>query len=171
LDAEVSWNKGISVDQKFKLFTRDAMFSLDFYRNDFTNQVITDIENVREVNFYNLKGKSYSNSFQAEISLEPIKKLDIRIAYRYLMLKQPSMVSYYNGLLLLPTVHLLTLHMLLMDGNLITPLITMVKKEFRAQLAILTVSKGGVFTGLFFDGCTNNQVIGQNKPGRFLYWC
>ena len=95
LDAEVSWNKGISVDQKFKLFTRDAMFSVDFYRNDFTNQVITDIENVREVNFYNLKGKSYSNSFQAEISLEPIKKLDIRIAYRYFDVK-----TTFNGKLL-----------------------------------------------------------------------
>jgi outer membrane receptor for ferrienterochelin and colicins len=87
LDAEVAWNKGISVDQKFKLFSNDAMFSVDFYRNDFRNQVITDIENVREVNFYNLKGKSYSNSFQAELSVEPIKKLDVRIAYRYFDVK------------------------------------------------------------------------------------
>ncbi len=87
LDAEVAWNKGISIDQKFKLFKREAMFSVDFYRNDFTNQVITDIENVREVNFYNLKGKSYSNSLQAELSLEPVKKLDIRIAYRYFDVK------------------------------------------------------------------------------------
>ena len=87
LDAEVAWNKGISIDQKFKLFRRDAMFSVDFYRNDFTNQVITDIENVRAISFYNLKGKSYSNSFQAELSLEPIKKLDVRIAYRYFDVK------------------------------------------------------------------------------------
>ena len=87
LDPEVAWNKGISIDQKFKLFARDAMFTVDFYRNDFTNQVITDVENVREVNFYNLKGKSYSNSFQAELSAVPIKKLDVRIAYRYFDVK------------------------------------------------------------------------------------
>lgn len=87
LDAEVAWNKGISVDQKFKLFTRDAMLSVDFYRNDFINQVVADVENVRAVNFYNLKGKSYSNSLQAELNFEPIKKLDVRIAYRYFDVK------------------------------------------------------------------------------------
>lgn len=95
LNAEVAWNKGISIDQKFKLFSRDAMFSVDFYRNDFTNQVITDIENARTVNFYNLAGKSYSNSFQAELSMEPVKKLDVRIAYRYFDVK-----ATYNGKLL-----------------------------------------------------------------------
>jgi len=87
LDPEVAWNKGISIDQKFKLFTRDAMLSVDFFRNDFTNQVITDLEDVRQVRFYNLKGKSYSNSFQAELNIEPVKKLDIRIAYRYFDVK------------------------------------------------------------------------------------
>ena len=35
-----------------------------------------------EVIFYNLKGKSYSNSFQAELILEPIKRLEINAAYR-----------------------------------------------------------------------------------------
>ncbi|MBL0357124.1 MAG: TonB-dependent receptor [Chitinophagaceae bacterium] len=87
LDAEVAWNKGISIDQKFKLFKRDAMLSVDFFRNDFTNQVITDLEDVRQVRFYNLKGKSYSNSFQAELTIEPVKKLDVRIAYRYFDVK------------------------------------------------------------------------------------
>ena len=95
LDAEVAWNKGISLDQKFKLFTRDAMLGIDFYRNDFTNQVVADIENPREVNFYNLKGKSYSNSLQAELNFEPVKKLDVRIAYRYFDVK-----TTFNGKLL-----------------------------------------------------------------------
>jgi outer membrane receptor for ferrienterochelin and colicin/copper chaperone CopZ len=87
LDPEVAWNKGISIDQKMKLFKRDAMFSIDFFRNDFTNQVVTDIENTRTINFYNLKGKSYSNSLQAEFNFEPVKKLDVRIAYRYFDVK------------------------------------------------------------------------------------
>lgn len=87
LDPEVAWNKGISIDQKMKLFKRDAMFSIDFFRNDFTNQVVTDIENARTINFYNLKGKSYSNSLQAELNFEPLKKLDVRIAYRYFDVK------------------------------------------------------------------------------------
>jgi len=95
LNPEVAWNKGISVDQKFKLFQHDGSLSVDFYRNDFTNQVITDLENPREVRFYNLNGKSYSNSFQTELNIEPIKKLEIRLAYRYFDVK----TTYGNQLL------------------------------------------------------------------------
>jgi outer membrane receptor for ferrienterochelin and colicins len=83
LQPEVAWNKGISVDQKFHLFHRDASFGVDFYRNDFTNQVVVDLENAREVRFYNLTGRSYSNSFQAEMSMVPVNKLELRLAYRY----------------------------------------------------------------------------------------
>jgi outer membrane receptor for ferrienterochelin and colicins len=95
LNPEVAWNKGITIDQKFKLFSRDALLSLDYFRNDFDNQVIVDLENPREVRFYNLNGKSYSNSFQAELSMEPIKKLDVRLAYRYFDVK-----TTYSGKLL-----------------------------------------------------------------------
>jgi hypothetical protein len=82
LKPEVAWNKGISLDQKLKLFERDAMLSFDFYRNDFTNQVVADMEDARQVKFYNLQGKSFSNSFQSELNLIPVKALDVRLAYR-----------------------------------------------------------------------------------------
>ncbi|HKO82135.1 MAG TPA: TonB-dependent receptor, partial [Chitinophagaceae bacterium] len=95
LNAEVAWNKGISVDQKFKLFHRDGLLSLDFFWNDFSDQVVVDLENPREVRFYNLRGKSYSNSFQAELNVEPIKKLEVRLAYRYFDVK-----TTYSGKLL-----------------------------------------------------------------------
>jgi hypothetical protein len=95
LDPEVAWNKGISLDQKFKLFNRDASAGVDFYRNDFTNQVVADLENAREVNFYNLKGKSYSNSFQTELNFIPVKKLEVRLAYRLFDVK----TTYSNQLL------------------------------------------------------------------------
>ncbi len=95
LNPEVAWNKGISIDQKFKLFHNDGMFSVDFFRNDFNNQVVVDLENPREVKFYNLQGKSYSNSFQAELNIEPIKKLEVRLAYRYFDVK-----TTYSGNLL-----------------------------------------------------------------------
>jgi hypothetical protein len=48
---------------------------------------VVDLENPRQVNFYNLEGKSYSNSFQAEWSLEPVKKLNVRLAYRFFDVK------------------------------------------------------------------------------------
>ncbi len=87
LNPEIAWNKGISIDQKFRLFQRDASLSFDFFRNDFTNQVVADVENARQIKFYNLQGKSYSNSFQAELSVVPANKLDVRIAYRYFDVK------------------------------------------------------------------------------------
>ena len=95
LDPEVAWNKGISIDQKLHLFHREAMLSVDFFRNDFTNQIVVDIENPREVNFYNLDGKSFSNSFQVEFNAIPVKKLDVRLAYRWFDVK-----TTYNDKLL-----------------------------------------------------------------------
>lgn len=82
LNPEVAWNKGISIDQKFKLFNKEALFSADFFRNDFSNQVLVDVEDPGKVKFYNLQGNSFSNSFQAELSFEPIEKLETRLAYR-----------------------------------------------------------------------------------------
>jgi outer membrane receptor for ferrienterochelin and colicins len=82
LQPEVAWNKGISIDQKFNLFNRAATVGVDFYRNDFTNQVVADVEDPRSIRFYNLQGKSYSNSFQTELSFMPAQRLDVRLAYR-----------------------------------------------------------------------------------------
>jgi outer membrane receptor for ferrienterochelin and colicin len=83
LDPEVAWNKGISIDQKFKLFNRDGSFSVDYFRNDFNKQIVVDLEDVRQVKFYDLAGKSFSNSFQAEMNFEPFRKLELRLAYRF----------------------------------------------------------------------------------------
>ena len=92
---EVAWNKGISIDQKLKLFSRDATLSFDFYRNDFINQVVADMEDARQIKFYNLSGKSFSNSFQSELNFIPVNKLDVRLAYRWFDVK----TTYGNALL------------------------------------------------------------------------
>lgn len=98
LKPEVAWNKGISVDQKFRLFNRAANLGVDFYRNDFTNQVVVDLEDARQIKFYNLEGKSYSNSFQTELSFIPIQELNVRLAYRLFDVK----ATYDNQLLQKP---------------------------------------------------------------------
>lgn len=95
LNPEVAWNKGISIDQKFKLFSRDASLGIDFFRNDFTQQVVVDMEDPRKTSFYNLDGKSYSNSFQTELNFSPLYKFDVRLAYRLFDVK-----STYDGKLL-----------------------------------------------------------------------
>lgn len=98
LNPEVAWNKGITIDQKFKLFNRAASLGIDFFRNDFTNQVVVDVEDARLIKFYNLQGKSYSNSFQAELSFIPIQKLEVKLAYRLFDVK----TTYSNQLLQKP---------------------------------------------------------------------
>ncbi len=87
LQPEVAWNKGISLDQKFSAFGRDAMFSLDFFRNDFTSQVVVDMETPGAVKFYNLAGRSFSNSFQAEMSSMPFPRFEMKWAYRFFDVK------------------------------------------------------------------------------------
>lgn len=83
LDPEVAWNKGISIDQRLRLFNRSATACLDFFRNDFNQQVVVDIEQPGSAKFYNLDGRSFSNSLQAEVTFEPLKQLEARIAYRF----------------------------------------------------------------------------------------
>jgi len=83
LKPEVAWNMGVNFTQKFMLNYRDGSFSADYYYTDFTNQVVVDMEKPGEVRFYNLNGKSYAHSFQAQLDYEPVRKLDVRMAYRF----------------------------------------------------------------------------------------
>ncbi|MCB0508683.1 MAG: TonB-dependent receptor [Bacteroidetes bacterium] len=80
---EVAWNYGISFSQKFFLFNREGNFSVDYFRTDFTKQAIVDIDNAdATAQIYNLKGKSFSNSFLMEFNYEVLKGLDLKMAYR-----------------------------------------------------------------------------------------
>lgn len=96
LKPEVGWNYGLNFTQKFKINYRDAYITVDAYRTDFKNQVVIDIDhNAQQVNIYNLKGPSYSNTTQFEFNMEPRKRFFVKIAYRYVDTK----VSYQQGLL------------------------------------------------------------------------
>lgn len=96
LNPETAWNYGFNFTQKFELNYREAYITLDVYRTDFTDQVIIDLDkNPQEVNVYNLKGKSYSNTAQFEFSWEIRKRLFIKTAYRFVDTRQT-----YSGKLL-----------------------------------------------------------------------
>ncbi|WP_452225203.1 TonB-dependent receptor [Lacinutrix chionoecetis] len=82
LDPEIAWNYGVSFLQGFRALGRKGEVIFDFYRTDFKNQVVVDYENAQEVNFYNLKGNSYANSFQVEVNYEPFNSFDVRLAYK-----------------------------------------------------------------------------------------
>jgi outer membrane receptor for ferrienterochelin and colicins len=88
LQPEISWNNGISLIKDLLLFKRKSQLSIDFYRTDFQSQLIIDRDiDVYKIVFENLKGKSFSNSFQVELSLEPYKNLEVRVAYKILDVK------------------------------------------------------------------------------------
>jgi len=88
LQPETSWNNGVSLVKDLKILKRKSQLVLDFYRTDFTNQLIVDRDESQGiVVFNNLEGKSFSNAFQAEFSFSPIKNFEIRFAYKYLDVK------------------------------------------------------------------------------------
>jgi outer membrane receptor for ferrienterochelin and colicins len=96
LNPEVGWNYGLNFTQRFKINYREAYITIDAYRTDFVNQVVIDVDqNAQEVNIYNLKGPSYSNTAQFEFNCEPRKRFFIKTAYRYVETK----VNYKQGLL------------------------------------------------------------------------
>ena len=82
LDPEIAWNYGVSFLQGFRVLGRKGEVTADFYRTSFKNQVVVDYENAQEVNFYNLEGDSYANSFQIELHYEPLDRFNMRLAYK-----------------------------------------------------------------------------------------
>ncbi len=96
LHPEIAYNYGISANQKFPLFGQEASLNVDFFRTDFQNQVIVDLDkNVHQVLFYNLNGKSYSNSLQVDFDYTPFKMFDVKLAYKWYQVK-----TTYHGELL-----------------------------------------------------------------------
>jgi len=96
LAPEKAWNYGFNFVRNFKMYNRSGSFSFDAYHTSFTNQLVVDVDaNPQQITFYNLKGKSFSNSVQAEFNYELIKQLDIRVAYRWL-----DVQTNYNGIVL-----------------------------------------------------------------------
>lgn len=94
LDPEVAWNTGVNFTHKFRLNYRDGAFATDYYYTWFQNQVVADIENPHLIRFYNLDGLSYAHSFQVQLDYEPLRKWDVRLAYRWYDVK-----TTYGGVL------------------------------------------------------------------------
>ena len=89
LKAEQAWNAGISFTQTFKIKNKECSFILDYFYTDFVNQIVVDLyKNTHAVYFYNLTGKSYSHSAQAELILYPFKGFEITMAYRRNLVKE-----------------------------------------------------------------------------------
>ena len=79
---EVAWNYGASIIQSFKLFGKDSQLIIDYYITDFESRVVVDWESPSNILFYNLVGRSYAKSFQAQFSYSLANSIDLLLAYK-----------------------------------------------------------------------------------------
>jgi|TARA_B100000767_G_scaffold2725_1_gene2646 hypothetical protein len=86
---EIAWNYGFNLITKFFLFDRETAFNMDFYRTEFENQVVVDMEDQDFISFYNLNSyedetnKSYANALQLDITYELFDRFDLKLAYKF----------------------------------------------------------------------------------------
>ena len=65
-------------------FSETTYLSLDFFRTQFTQQLLLDRESATDIRFYLLDGhESWSNTFQADFSTEPVERLSFTLTGRY----------------------------------------------------------------------------------------
>jgi hypothetical protein len=94
LNPEKSINGGSSLTHKFKLWGKSLSLNADYYHTSFENQVVVDLEDPRLIRFYNLRGNSYSNSWQLDLSMEVLPRFDVKVAGKIYEVK-----TTYDGVL------------------------------------------------------------------------
>ncbi len=83
-DQEIAWNFGINLRQTFIVQNRELILTFDGYHTRFDQQIVVDYDQTpRQVLFYNLDGRSYSSTLQAQIDYALFNNFDLRIAYRF----------------------------------------------------------------------------------------
>lgn len=82
LNQEIAWNTGLSIDQRFSLFNKNSSISVDYFYTHFQNQSVWDMETPLSIAAYDMRNGSVSHSMQVEWTMEPVKKLELRLAYR-----------------------------------------------------------------------------------------
>ena len=94
---EIAWNYGINLTHCFYLNDREGTFNIDFYRTDFENQIVVDIEDQGILTFTNLSDipnySSFSNAIQFDLSYELFNRFDVKLAYKI----NNSKTSYLGG--------------------------------------------------------------------------
>ena len=93
---EKAVNFGASFTKEFKVFGKKAEVDVDVYRTYFISQVMLDLDSLPTTAFvYNIHGKSFSNSYQLQLTYEPVKRFSLLMAYRINDVKEPM-----NGMMM-----------------------------------------------------------------------
>ncbi|MFI3321204.1 MAG: TonB-dependent receptor [Rikenellaceae bacterium] len=82
---ERGFTAGGSLTQTFNLGQDPAAsISVDYFRSQFTDQVIVDQEtNAYQIMFYNLDGRSLTDTYQIDFSYAPFERFNLFATYRY----------------------------------------------------------------------------------------
>lgn len=84
LGLERSWNVGASILHKWKWLRRKWSLSVDAYRSEFTDQVVTDLDrSPSTLAIYMLNGPSYANSLLTDLQVELSRTVQAKVSYRW----------------------------------------------------------------------------------------
>lgn len=80
---EEAWNYGLSTAFYIPMFGKTLKLNAEYYYTSFENQAVVDYDANKElIAIYNLRGKSYSHTFQIDASYPLLRGLEITAAYR-----------------------------------------------------------------------------------------
>ncbi|MCI5560869.1 MAG: TonB-dependent receptor [Phocaeicola sp.] len=84
LEQESAWNYGITADIHFPVAGRPFRINAEYFYTHFLQQAVVDMDSTpNEVRIGNLDGRSFSHTFQVEVSYPVIENLTLSAAYRY----------------------------------------------------------------------------------------
>jgi len=91
---ESSVNTGLSLHHQFKLTYMPAEVQIDYFHTRFFNELLMDRETNQMLEMRSLKNGTIANSAQIQFDLTPVRRMDIRLAYRMFDVT----TTYANGL-------------------------------------------------------------------------
>lgn len=82
---EDSWIFGGNLTYYLPFGLEDRTYvSFDYFRTQFTNQLITDYNAfANTIDFYMLKGQSFTDTYQLDFFVEPLRRFEITATFRY----------------------------------------------------------------------------------------
>jgi hypothetical protein len=96
LRPESGYTYGLSYAKNFSISGIKFDYYFDLFRTQFVNQVVLDyFEKYDRVYVYNLKGSSYSNTFQTEIQANISKNFEARFGYKFYDIKTDYLSGAY----------------------------------------------------------------------------
>ena len=106
LKPERGWNAGINLTSKFKLAYRQAEVALDGYWTEFQSRAVVDLDqDPHAIHIYNLDDReSRSLTAQAEMRWSVHRRVDMRLAYRWVKATTQRLGAETAGTLLDPFV-------------------------------------------------------------------